>query len=132
MKKIYPAAALLLIFGTSYTSPISYPFTYRYEIRASSSDLGDKMMLYTYKNYLVQVYEEIVLKHPESTHDQLIRARLKDFEIDGKTKASLNYGTLTLTVGMGLGPSVKGDLRKNICDQEVIDTRFFFFEIFSN
>lgn len=131
MKKIYPAASLLLLFATSYTSPVSHPFTYRYEIRASSTELDARMMLYTYKNYLISTYEDIVLKYPESTHDELVRNNLTSFEIEGKTRATLNYGVLTLTVGFGMGPSIKGDLRKNICDEEPIDTRFFFFELFS-
>lgn len=132
MKKLIPFALLATLGCFSFASENSEPFAYRYEIRANSSAIQDQMMLYTYKELLVDYYDELCLKLPASYHDQAIRENITNFSIEGKTSAKLSYGTILIKVGSGLGPSIRGDLRKSVCDEEVIDTKFFFFEIFKH
>lgn len=132
IKKVIPAVLLAAIGCLGFATESSEPFSYRYEIRANSASVQDQMMLYTYKELLVDTYDETCLSLPQSYHDQAVREHIADFSIEGKTTAKLSYGTIVVKVGSGLGPSIRGDLRRSVCDEEVVNTKFFFFEIFSH
>lgn len=129
-RTIFGLSLLTSIIGVGYSLPKDSTFKYEYEIRASSNSFDDQMMLYTYKKYLISKYENLVLNVAEEDQYSVLKENLDVFNIENNCKAYIKFGTLVLVIKNGLGPSIKGKLRKNICDEDPIDTRFFIFDIF--
>ncbi len=131
MKKVILSMSLLSsIVGVGYSLPEDELFKYEYEVRASSNSFNDQMMLYTYKKFLISTFEKLIFDVGEENHFDVLKKNLDLFDIENKCSAYIKYGTLVLVVGAGLGPSIRGRLRKNICDEDPVDTRFFIFDIF--
>ncbi len=131
-KIVISLSCLTSILGVSYYAPKEEQFNYQYEIRANSNSMSDQMMLYTYKKILISTYEELCLDIAPEQHATTLINNIDKFKIEGKSKAYLKFGTLVMVVGSGLGPSIKGSLRKSTCDEDPIDTRFFIFDLFGN
>ena len=130
MKKILSLGLLTLIFSLGANNVNAVPFNYKYEIRTNSLSYNDQLMGYSYKKIFIEIYEKICLLLHENYHDEAIRKNIDKFKINKEIKCELKNGTLYFIIENGLGISIKGNFRKSLCDEENIDTRFFFYDIF--
>lgn len=106
------------------------PFQYAYEIRANSYAIKDSVNLYYYKENLIDIYENLVFDLDARYHQAAIECNLNLFKIDESTTPYYKEGRILLIIGKGKGEQIKGRLRKNACDEDVIREKYYLFDIF--
>ena len=105
-------------------------FKYMYSFRASSYSPLDEGTLYTYKEKLIDIYEDLCLNVEERYHEQLIRNNIKLFSFNSSSiTAFYSNGMINVVIGKGKGSKIQGRLRKNSCDNEVIREKIYIFDI---
>ncbi len=127
LKFLSTAVALLSAVAVNLQEPVAFQYTYR--ITANSSHPFDTASLYDYKERLIDTYENLVFGHEERDYQMLIQQNIDLFRFENCVSSYLN-GSIVLVVGNGGGPTIKGDLRRNSCDESVIREKFYIFELF--
>lgn len=105
-------------------------FRYQYQIKANSFSPKDSIDLYYYKEKLIDKYEEIAFSISQDNLLFILENSISEFKFDDKCYPSLKNGTIILTIGYGKGGIIKGNLRYNICDEEVIREKIYLLDIF--
>lgn len=121
----------LTFLGTIFTSvkKNETTFKYMYSIRAASYSLLDEGTLYTYKEKLIDIYEDLCLDVDEKYHEQLIKNNIKLFSFSSEITSFYSSGMINVIIGKGKGSKIQGRLRKNSCDNEVIREKIYIFDI---
>lgn len=108
----------------------SEPFKYKYEITANSNSAGDIYNLYDYKERLIDVYDEHFLALNEKNREEKLVNEISLFKLDSLCRAYYASGTIVVLVGDASGMTISGDLRSDSCDETVLRTKIFIFDIF--
>ncbi|MGN1295523.1 MAG: hypothetical protein ACI4U5_03865 [Bacilli bacterium] len=119
--------SLFTIFTSVKTNETS--FKYMYSIRAASYSPLDEGTLYTYKEKLIDIYENLCLDVDERYHEQLIKNNIKLFSFNSAATSYYANGMINVVIGKGKGSKIQGRLRKNSCDNEVIREKIYIFDI---
>lgn len=128
IKKILSSAFLLSSLLLGFTSN-KQEFNYSYEVYASSNSLGDLIKLYTYKEYLIDKYNELVNYLDPELHDEVIKENINEFAKTG-SKATLENGKIVVRIGEAKGKKISGNLKKEPCDVEPVRVKLFFSDFF--
>lgn len=110
----------------------SEPFKFKYEITANSNYAGDIYNLYTYKEKVIDIYDEYFLPLSDENREKKLINSIDLFNVSDKCRAYYVSGTIVVLVGEAKGMTLLGDLRTNSCDETVIRTKIFIFDIFNS
>lgn len=124
------AIGTLALVGSTMLNLSSEPFKYKYEITANSNSAGDVYNLYDYKERLIDVYDEHFLALNEQKREEKLVNEISLFELDSSCRAYYASGTIVVLVGDASGMTISGDLRSDSCDETVLRTKIFIFDIF--
>lgn len=119
----------LSVVGVSKLS--SEPFKYKYEITGNSKSANDIYNLYEYKEKLIDIYDEHFLALNDTEREKKLINNNQLFKIDENCRAYYASGTIVVLVGDGKGLTITGDLRYDTCDETVIRTKIYIFDIFN-
>lgn len=106
-------------------------FIYEYRIVLNSNSMLDVLDGYTYKEYLIDQYNEIIDYLDPSLHQDAVINNINKFAKNG-SKAKYEDGVIVVYVGESNGNSLKGDLKKNMCDTSGVRVKFYFSRYFFN
>ena len=120
--------ALLSAVGGALNEPVS--FTYTYRIVGNSYHPADQTSLYYYKEQLIDQYEALVFGNEEREYPDILKKNIGTFRFDDQCIPAYSNGSLLLVIGNGNGMTIKGNLRRNGCDENVIREKFYIFELF--
>ena len=104
-------------------------FSYEYNIVSNSNTPEDIIKTYLYKEQLIDLYEDLVFDFASRDHQTIIRNNINKFCFDSTCHSFYN-GKINLVIGKGLGVSLQGKLKQDICDESVIREKFYIFELF--
>lgn len=108
--------------------PIS--FSYTYKVIGASNNIIDVKNAYLYKERLIDTYEDLVFDYSSNEHQKIIEDNLDKFRFDEHCYVHYN-GTIILIIDQGLGYTLEGKLKKNVCDEETKNEKFYIFELFN-
>ncbi len=111
----------------SVQEPVS--FTYEYKIVSNSNSPEDIVKTYLYKEKLIETYEDLVFDFASRDHQTIIINNIDKFVFDSECHCFYN-GKINLVIGKGIGVTLEGKLKQNICDESVINEKFYIFELF--
>lgn len=107
------------------------PFKYEYQIVANSNSIPDMVRLYEYKEKVIETYEANFLDSSREEIEKELKNNMFIFCYDYDVRAYFAYGAIVLMIGSANGACLKGDLRKDSCDETVIRSKVFLFDLFS-
>ena len=93
--------------------------------------MNDVIDGYTYKEYLIDEYNELINYLDPSLHQDAVINNIKKFAKEGSV-AKYEDGKIVVYVGDAKGKSIHGELKKNSCDTSNIRIKFFFSDFFFN
>lgn len=108
--------------------PISFDYSYR--VIANSSSFSDIQKAYLYKEQLIDLYEDLVFEYEERDYQNIIMVNIDKFCFDDTCHSYYN-GSIVLIIGHGVGTTLTGNLKRNVCDESVIREKFYIFELFN-
>ena len=132
MKTFSISVCLLTLLTIGSTKLSSEPFKYKYEITASNKTAGEVYKLYEYKEKLIDIYDKHFLFLNETKREEKLINNIDLFEFNDDCRSYYVSGTIVLLIGDAKGMTITGDLRTNSCDETVIRTKVFIFDIFNN
>lgn len=106
-------------------------FTYEYSVVLNSNTMGDVLDGYTYKEYLIDEYNQIINYLDPSLHQDAVINNINKFAKSGSV-AKYEDGKIVVYVGEAKGNALKGELRKDACDVSTVRVKFFFSKFFFN
>ena len=106
-------------------------FTYEYEIVLNSNSMGDLLKGYTYKEHLIDEYNDLINYLDPSLHQDAVIANIDNFAKSGSVSKYEN-GKIVVYVGEAKGSSIYGELKKDSCDTSNIRVKFYFSKFFFN
>lgn len=106
-------------------------FTYEYSVVLNSNTMGDVLDGYTYKEYLIDEYNQIINYLDPSLHQDAVINNLHKFAKKGSV-AKYEDGRIVIYVGEAKGNALKGELKQDACDTSNVRVKFFFSEFFFN
>ncbi len=106
-------------------------FSYEYVIILNSNSMGDLLNGYTYKEYLIDEYNDLINYLDPSLHQDAVINNIDSFAKEGSI-AKYENGKITLYVGEAKGNSIQGELKKDSCDTSNVRVKFFFSKFFFN
>ena len=106
-------------------------FTYEYTVILNSNSMSDLLNGYTYKEYLIDEYNDIINYLDPSLHQDAVINNIDKFAKDGSVSKYEN-GKIVVYVGSAKGSSIHGELKKNSCDTSNVRIKFFFSKLFFN
>lgn len=109
----------------------SKQFTYEYRVVLNSNSMADVLDGYTYKEYLIDEYNDLINYLDPSLHQDAIINNIDSFAKKGSV-AKYEEGKIVVYVGDANGNSIHGELKKNSCDTSNIRVKFFFSDFFFN
>lgn len=118
-----------LIVGT--TTQNNKEFTYEYSVVLNSNSTSDVIDGYTYKEYLIDEYNQLIDYLDPSLHTDAVINNINKFAKDGST-AKYQDGKIVIYIGEAQGDFIHGELKKNTCDTSNIRVKFFFSKYFFN
>lgn len=125
--------ALIVLFSGASTVMMSVHepvcFSYQYNVVSNSNSPDDVIKTYLYKEQLIDLYEDLVFDFSSRDHQTIIRNNIDKFCFDSTCHSYYN-GKINLVIGKGLGVSLQGKLKQDICDESVIREKFYIFELF--
>lgn len=130
MKFFSALAGCVLLLSTSLTKLSSEPFKYKYEITANSNKAVDIYKLYDYKENLIDIYNEHFLALSESKREEKLINCIDLFKLDSNCRPYYISGTIVILIGEAKGVTLDGKLQQNSCDETVIRTKIFLFDLF--
>ena len=104
-------------------------FSYEYEIILNSDDNKDVISGYLYKEHLVNEYNRLISGLDDSLISSAVINNIERFSMDGGYSEYIN-GKIVVFIGKANGSVIKGNLKKNSCDNSSIRVKFFFSKFF--
>ncbi len=117
---------LILLSSLHLSTATSYSFKYAYLIQANSYSNSDKIAAFKMKELVVDKYEKLCFSFQENYYNDILKARIKEFEFNKNINAEYYHGMIMIKIGTGKGYQIKGDLKRNSCDDSTITEKFFF------
>ena len=106
-------------------------FTYEYRVILNSNSIKDVLNGYTYKEYLIDEYNDLINYLDPSLHQDAIINNIDKFAKEG-SKAKYENGVIVVYVGDANGDALKGELKKDACDTSNVRVKFYFSKYFFN
>lgn len=106
-------------------------FNYEYRVVLNSNSMSDILDGYTYKEYLIDRYNEIIEYLDPSLHQDAVINNISKFAKDGSL-AKYEDGAIVVYIGEAKGNSLQGELKKNMCDTSGVRVKFYFSKYFFN
>lgn len=106
-------------------------FEYKYRVVLNSNDMSDVLNGYTYKEYLIDEYNDLINYLDPSLHQDAVITNIDKFAKSG-SKASYENGEIVVYVGEAKGKAITGELKKDKCDTSNVRVKFFFSKYFFN
>jgi len=106
-------------------------FKYEYSIVLNSNKMSDVLDGYTYKEYLIDNYNDLINYLDPSLHQDAVINKISSFAKEGSI-AKYEDGKIVVYVGDAKGNAIKGELKQNACDTSPVRVKFFFSEFFFN
>lgn len=106
-------------------------FTYEYRVVTNSNSAGDVLQAYTYKEYLIDEYNQLINYLDPSLHQDAVINNIDIFAKEGSV-AKYEDGVIVIYIGNGNGKSISGELKKDACDVSNIRVKFYFSKFFFN
>lgn len=131
IKKILSVVVLSsgLVVGTIKQN--SEKFSYEYRVVLNSNKTGDVLDGYTYKEYLIDEYNDLINYLDPELHQDAVINNIDKFAKSG-SRASYEDGVIVIYIGEAKGDAIKGELKKNTCDTSNVRVKFFFSKYFFN
>lgn len=104
-------------------------FTYEYRVVLNSNSMKDVLAGYTYKEYLIDEYNNLINYLDPSLHQDAIINNIDKFAKEGSS-AKYEDGVIVVYVGEANGDALKGELKKDACDTSNIRVKFYFSKFF--
>ena len=104
-------------------------FSYEYEIILNSDDNKDVVSGYLYKEHLINEYNRLISGLDDSLISSAVINNIERFSMDGGYSEYIN-GKIVVFIGNANGIVIKGNLKKNSCDNSNIRVKFFFSKFF--
>lgn len=104
-------------------------FVYEYRVVLNSNSMNDVIDGYTYKEYLIDEYNELINYLDPSLHQDAVINNIDKFAKDGSV-AKYEDGVIVVYVGNSKGNALKGELKKDACDVSNIRVKFYFSKYF--
>lgn len=124
-------AGLLSTILVATTSVNSYSsFEYKYQIKTASYTPLDEAAGYYYKEKMIDKFEYELFTLEENEHTEYVINNLEHFKLSDDAKVSYQMGTICITLGEGKGRIIRGNFRKNECDEKVIREKYYILELF--
>ena len=121
--------ALLGVLPSLNLLPKTSNFTYKYEISANSTSVADMLVLYDVKQEFISRYNNLVLSVNESHHEKIVKDNINSFIDQTLGTSTYTNGKIIIKIGEGKGGTIKGELRKNACDEDAINYRIYLFDL---
>lgn len=134
MKTFSISVCLLTLLLAGSSKLASEPFKYKYEITGNSKTASEIYDLYTYKERLIDIYDKNFLTLSEKKREVKLINDIDLFNMINMNNNCRSYyvsGTIVVLIGEAKGMTITGDLRSNSCDETVIRTKIFIFDIFN-
>ena len=134
MKTFSISVCLLTLLLAGSSKLASEPFKYKYEITGNSKTASEIYDLYTYKERLIDIYDKNFLALSEKKREVKLINDIDLFNMINMNNNCRSYyvsGTIVVLIGEAKGMTITGDLRSNSCDETVIRTKIFIFDIFN-
>ena len=109
---------------------VNSSFEYKYQIKTNSYSPLDDSAGYYYKEQMIDKFEYVIFTLHESEHTNYVINHLNDFKLSDDAKVSYQMGIICVTLGEGKGRVIKGNFRKNECDEKVISEKYYILELF--
>ena len=106
-------------------------FSYQYRVVLNSNSFSDVLDGYTYKEYLIDEYNDLINYLDPSLHQDAIINNINNFAKEGSS-AKYEDGVIVVYVGAAKGDALKGQLKKDACDTSNIRVKFYFSKYFFN
>jgi hypothetical protein len=106
-------------------------FTYEYEIILNSNSMSDVLDGYTYKEYLIDEYNDLINYLDPSLHQDAVITNINKFAKEGSV-SKYEDGKIVVYVGEANGKTIHGTLKKNSCDTSNVRVKFYFSKFFFN
>lgn len=111
--------------------PGSYgDFNYKYRIKGNSLNPLDTATVYYYKEEMIDKYEDFFFTLDENYQKEFVKNNIVFFKLYDNAQVTYIAGTICVTIGEGKGISIEGRFKKNECDNEVINEKYFILELF--
>ena len=120
------SSALVLTSNVSLNSE----FKYQYEIKTNSYNPLDDSAGYYYKEKMIDRMEHLIFLIEEKDRSNYIFNHLEEFKFSDDAKVTYQMGIVCVTLGEGKGRIIKGQFRKNECDEQVIREKYYILELF--
>jgi hypothetical protein len=104
-------------------------FNYEYEIVLNSNENKDVIQGYIYKEHLINEYNLVISSLEESLVTKAVEANIDRFALEG-SRGEYRGGKIIIFIGEAKGDSIKGNLKRNTCDDSNIRVKFFFSKFF--
>jgi hypothetical protein len=104
-------------------------FNYEYKVVLNSNSINDILDGYTYKEYLIDEYNNLINHLDPSLHQDAVINNIDNFAKDG-SKAFYEGGSIVIYVGDANGEVIKGELKRDSCDTSTVRVRFYFSKFF--
>ena len=131
MKQLILLSLLTCSILTSNVNIDSYSkFEYKYQIKTKSYSPLDDAAGYNYKEQMIDKFEYELFTLSEEDHTLYIINNLDHFKLSDDASVSYQMGTICVTIGEGKGKVIKGQFRKNVCDEKVLREKYYIFELF--
>jgi len=131
MKSIFLLGSMILTAVSSTLDFPEVPFQYQYEIVSRSRNPKDITELYYYKEKMIDTYEKYFMPLGIEKMEPAIKNNLMMFSFDEDARVHYISGTIVVLLGDARGVEMKGELRRNECDETVIREKIFILDLFS-
>lgn len=105
-------------------------FNYKYRIKGNSYSPMDCATVYYYKEEMLNKYNDYLLTMDENSKKVYIIKNIDFFKLYDNVSVNNIAGIICVTIGEGRGMLLEGQFRKNECDSEVINEKYFILELF--
>ena len=106
-------------------------FIYEYRIVLNSNSMLDVLDGYTYKEYLIDEYNDLINYLDPSLHQDAVITNINKFAKEGSI-SKYEKGKIVVYVGEANGKTIHGTLKKNSCDTSNVRVKFYFSKFFFN
>ena len=106
-------------------------FVYEYSVILNGNTMSDILNGYTYKEYLIDEYNDLINYLDASLHTDAVVNNIDRFAKEGSV-AKYEDGKIVVYVGEAKGYSIHGELKKSTCDTSNIRVKFYFSKYFFN
>lgn len=105
-------------------------FQYKYQIRTNSYSPLDEAAGYYYKEQMIYKFEYELFTLDSNEHTEYVINNLNNFKLTDDANVEYQMGIICVTLGNGKGRTIKGNFRKNECDEKVIREKYYILELF--